>query len=171
MLDRESEAEVLEQTNPHSYRVVTLEGVYRKTRIALCPLPPLVENGEGSQSEPAIQDQGTLHNEASAQQHLDQDGKVLCLIASIQAGPRLLEGGDVYRLLSGPVLLIEDTVTIRTGIYGGGGGGREGGEEDGEGHRMEGGGDDDLTSLLLNTHTFFRLALLSQGGLYVAQAV
>ena len=37
--DRGSEAEVVGQTNPHTYRVNTPEGTYRRNRRALCPLP------------------------------------------------------------------------------------------------------------------------------------
>ena len=39
--DRASEAEVVGQTNPRSYQVVTPEETYRRNRRALCPLPTI----------------------------------------------------------------------------------------------------------------------------------
>ena len=49
--DRGSEAEVVGQTNPSSYRVTTPEGTYRRNRRALCPLP-VKQAGEDTELSP-----------------------------------------------------------------------------------------------------------------------
>ena len=67
--DRDSEAEVVEETNSRSYQVVTPDGRYRRNRSALRPLPARQEGNEDLQPEPTVPDVPDVpRNEASLQQ-------------------------------------------------------------------------------------------------------
>ena len=52
--DRDTEAEVVAQTNSRSYQVVTPEGEYGRNRIALRPLPVQQTNNGDLQPEPVV---------------------------------------------------------------------------------------------------------------------
>ena len=65
--DRNSEAEVIEQTNSRSYQVATADGSYRRKSTALRPLLVQHENNEDLQLELDVPEM-ILRNEAPLQQ-------------------------------------------------------------------------------------------------------
>ena len=83
--DRASEAEVVGQTNPRSYQVVTPEGTYRRNRRALCPLPtiPVTADTElgpeqASQNDPQEPPEQTPAEPTSSNERTRQSNRNRC---------------------------------------------------------------------------------------------
>ena len=71
--ERDTEAEVVAQTNARSYQVVTPEGECRRNRIAMRPLPARQTNNGDLQPEPAVPENGPPLQEQVHQPERDRN--------------------------------------------------------------------------------------------------
>ena len=72
--DQDSEAEVIEETSTRSYQVANPEGVYRRNRTALRPLPAQERDGEDLHLEPAMSDIPQSNNPQQQRSEPDPNG-------------------------------------------------------------------------------------------------